>query len=555
MKVALVNPKNNVFEMRMIYDTHENLALGQIASYLLEANNYSVYLMDCRVDGLTETDVAKHIISNQVQVVGLSVNYVTFPSAIEIAREIKLLKRDIVIIFGGEHVSYQDDEVLRKYKDYVDYIIRGESEITFLELTKAIDSRLYTSDIQGISFLKGNKIIRTSNRTPIVHLDSLPHANRTIAKRAINKNKEIEMGILTQRGCPFPCSFCNANRFLSNESKMTVRQRTPSDVVNEMQEISTYIYKNRSFLRFYDATFVTKSKVNRKWIDELCNEIEKQKVKIPFDVFIRADSFDFTKENDKQLINRLKQAGMISTYIGLESGSEQTLGIYNKKVGVNESERAFNYIKKININGSTNGCMTFQQESTIEEIVETVQFLYRIGLCSFWNCLSRAETLPGINLEMNTEERKTCWDIYNYKFTNKEVEKLYTVMSGINREHKSIRIEDRIIRYLRDRIRIEIFYNESQIHFDSIQDELEKTVQSLQKLTSNFIIYLSNCISDINTAKISKLTLEYISEHNKQLDYIYKKYGWILELHETKTNILGTGTNFQAKVSRSETLA
>ena len=137
MEVALINPRTNVFEMRMIYDSHENLALALISSYL-ETNGYSVQLFDLRVDRTSESEVAERIVKKNIKVVALSINYVTFPSAIEIAYEIKLLNPEIIIIFGGEHVSYQDKEVLTAYANCIDYIIRGESEITFKELLEVL---------------------------------------------------------------------------------------------------------------------------------------------------------------------------------------------------------------------------------------------------------------------------------------------------------------------------------------------------------------------------------------------------------------------------------
>ena len=533
MKVALINAETDVFEMRMIYGAHENLALAQLASWL-EAHNHPVSLIDLRVDGLNELDCARHVVKSHIDIVGLSINYVTFPSALKIAREIKLMKRDVIIVFGGEHVTYQDSEIFKIYGDYVDFIVRGESEETFLELVSALENKKGTIGIAGVSSKKGGIFFKSPDRLPIDDLDTLPWANRAVAERALRSGKELEIGILTQRGCPFPCSFCNANRFLSNESKMTVRQRSPANVVGEMEKLAPLLYQNRTMLRFYDATFITKSNISRKWAIEFCDEIERRKVKVPFDAFIRADSFDFTREEDQALLARLKNAGLISTYIGLESGSDQTLQVYNKKVDVNESEAAQIYLKKVDMKGSTNGCMTFQQESTLKDIKQTVEFIYRLQLCTFWNCLSRAETLPGIRLKMDTTDRDTCWDIYNYVFSDPDVAKLYSIMSRINRTHGSVRIEDRLTRSLRDGFKIEKFYNEHNIDWDSTRNELETAIGEIQLLTKNFVVELINNIKTITEAEIAASTLRYIVKYNKLLDQLQSGFGWILDLQPMK---------------------
>lgn len=103
MKIALVNPKTDVFEMRMLYDRHENIALGSIASNL-ESHGYSAEIFDLRVDNLSPCEVAEIIVTRNYKLVAFSINFATFPSAIKVCREIKFLNKDIVIIVGGEHV-------------------------------------------------------------------------------------------------------------------------------------------------------------------------------------------------------------------------------------------------------------------------------------------------------------------------------------------------------------------------------------------------------------------------------------------------------------------
>ena len=280
-------------------------------------------------------------------------------------------------------------------------------------------------------------------------------------------------------------------------------------------------------MRFYDATFITKSKQNRKWIDEFCSELENRNVKVPFDVFIRSSSFDFDKDSDIKLLKRLKKVGLISTYIGLESGNDETLKLYNKKIVANESEKAIIFLESVGISGSTNGTMTFHQDVKINDIKENIDFLLRLKLCSFWNCISRAETLPGILLKTKCFPRRTCWDVFNYEFKDKKISKLYEILSTINKQYKSIRIEDRLIRELRDRIKIELFYDETSINFNKIRNKLENDIIKLQTLTNSFIHKIINIIEDdyIVSEDIIK---SFISDYEQQLSFINQEYGWIL---------------------------
>ena len=531
MKILLINPQTSVFEMRANYDAHENLALGLLAACLAE-RGHSTEIIDLRIDDFDEAEVGRYVSINGIRLVGLSVNFVTLPSALRLARAIRQEHPAAVIAFGGEHASYQDDVLLTAYQNSIDVVVRGEGEASFTELADTLASERDWHLVAGLSYLDPytRVCVRTASRSAIEVLDDLPFADRSVVRRAIAKRRRIEIGILAQRGCPFPCSFCNANRFLSNESVMAVRQRSALDVVEEMAGLADLVAENRSFLRFYDATFVTQSRRNRVWINDFCAEIERHSLHVPFDVFVRANSFDLDKSGDRELIARLKSLGMISTYIGLESGSDDTLILYNKHVNASESERMFEYFRAQRMHGSTNGCMTFQQNSTLADISKTVLFLHKLGLCSLWNCLSRAETLPGIKLEMHTHSRETCWDVYNYSFTDPRVAGLYAILHSVHANHCSIKLEDGLVRALRDRIRIESFYAPYATDWLSLENALEARVSIMQATTCKFVLYLVDTAFSLSEDALKEAISCYLNELDQALDALHASYGWVLSL-------------------------
>ena len=102
------------------------------------------------------------------------------------------------------------------YGHYIDFVIRGESEETFLHLLKYLENNNSKEcHVHGVSYIDKtrNIFIRTKNRKPIENLDDMPFANRIISKKAIAKGKPIEIGILAQRGCPFRVHFAMAIDF------------------------------------------------------------------------------------------------------------------------------------------------------------------------------------------------------------------------------------------------------------------------------------------------------------------------------------------------------
>lgn len=492
MKIALVNAQTINNKMREMYGYHENLGLGLIHACIEKEEGCNVVSYDLRIQRLNEYEMAEIILEEKFNVVAFSVNYATMESAVLIAQLVKFHYSDVYIVFGGEHATYLDVEILERYS-FVNAVVRGEGEQTFIELIKCLEDGKDLKSVAGITYSEDGKIIQNENRIPISNLDSIPFASKQLVKLAIKNNVPIEIGILAQRGCPFTCSFCNAYKFFSNEFGIgQTRTRTPENVVLEMKQLYPYFRDNhKMILHFYDATFITKSKKSREWVEKFIDLLEKSAIRIPFDAFIRADSFDFDKQEDINLIERLKGVGFIGTYLGLEAGDDEVLELYNKKVHTNDSHYTIEKLYNMGIEGSTNGVICFHQAVSLKEVKNTVSFLKSIGFCSLWNVSSRAETLPGINLskDMQLEERRNLWDVQNYSFYSKEVEEIYDIILFIKENFFVAQYEDYLIRKLREQVKLEIFYKNTQESYE-IREKLEKSIHTLQNLTYCFMIEL-----------------------------------------------------------------
>lgn len=416
----------------------------------------------------------------------------------------------------------------------MDAVVRGEGEKTFIELIKCLKKDQNFKTVEGITFSKHGKIIRNENRKPISDLDTIPFASKQLVEMAIKNNMPIEIGILAQRGCPFTCSFCNAYKFFSNEFGIgQTRTRSPENVVLEMQQLYPYFQNNhKMILHFYDATFVTKSKKSREWIEKFIDLLEKSEIRIPFDAFIRADSFDFNNQEDINLIERMKGVGFIGTYLGLEAGDDEVLELYNKKVHTNDSHYTIEKLYNMGIEGSTNGVICFHQAVSLKEVKNTVSFLKNIGFCSLWNVSSRAETLPGINLskDMQLKERCNLWDVQNYSFHNKEVEEIYDIIMFIKENYFVAQYEDYLIRRLREQVKLEIFYKNTQRSHE-IREELEKHIHDLQNLTYCFMIDLIEKLEsgeEINRSIYKNEIVNYVNDLCMELSIITNQFSQLL---------------------------
>jgi radical SAM superfamily enzyme YgiQ (UPF0313 family) len=171
IKVALVNPPllPGIFRHHLIVP----LGLAYLAA-VLEREGHEVRVFDCPPLGVDHEELGKMLTDFCPDLVGVTSMTVTFTSALRVASVSKKYCPQALVIMGGPHVTFTDGEVLNNHPD-VDIVVRGEGEQTLLDLVRCISARERYYDVDGISFLKDGKIVRTPNRTLIQDLDQLPY--------------------------------------------------------------------------------------------------------------------------------------------------------------------------------------------------------------------------------------------------------------------------------------------------------------------------------------------------------------------------------------------
>ncbi len=118
-----------------------NLGVGYLVSYCLQ-KGFAADCVDMGAEGVSVTDLCTLIGERKPSVVGITVVTLTMDVSIKIAKAIKQLNEDILIIAGGPHPTALPERTLEEGP--FDVIVRGEGEATSLEAVQAIESR--TSD-------------------------------------------------------------------------------------------------------------------------------------------------------------------------------------------------------------------------------------------------------------------------------------------------------------------------------------------------------------------------------------------------------------------------
>jgi anaerobic magnesium-protoporphyrin IX monomethyl ester cyclase len=145
----------------------------------------------------------------QPDLVGLSVMTFQRGTALEIARFLRALSPRTQIVVGGYDPSLAPDAY--EACEAIDFIVRGEGELTLQELLRSLESRSGPSAIRGLSYRGPGSFVRNPDR-PVMPLASssldLPDRDARVLRGYTLLGRAVDV-VETSRGCTFDCSFCS----------------------------------------------------------------------------------------------------------------------------------------------------------------------------------------------------------------------------------------------------------------------------------------------------------------------------------------------------------
>lgn len=333
MKILLVYPGLN-------RDPHPVYPLG--VSYLaavLREERLDVKIVD-QTFHESMRDFEYTIQREKPDVLGISVITPLVGNALEVADITKKLIPDCLVVMGGPHPTVLSTKTLDSPN--IDVVVVGEGEKTMLELVQALWNGNEFSSVKGICYKEGNENRFTGAQPLIEDLDSLPFP--AVDLLPINKYHNVSpfwpiprpaMVVMTSRGCPFNCRFCQPT--LRSLFGTKVRYRSVKNVVDE---IEYYIsrYKARGYF-FEDDTFTFDS----AWVQGFCREIRERHLDILWRCNSRVDTLNLP------LLESMKNAGCALINFGVESGSPEILKYLRKRISISQIKNAFKICLKVGV--------------------------------------------------------------------------------------------------------------------------------------------------------------------------------------------------------------
>ena len=337
------------------------LGLGYLAA-VLEQNEYKVDVIDCQAAKLSYEEFKSEIGKRQPNIVGVTSTTLTYKSGLRIVKIAKEAFPNCLTIMGGSHVTFWDENALKECPE-LDVVVRKEGENTLLEIVQRLEAGKSFHDVIGITCRKDGKIVKNPDRPYIKDLDSLPFpAHNLWPLETLRKYGTIVYPIMASRGCVFWCDFCTAVRMFGRNYRI----RSPKNVVDEIEFLHKTYGANQ--FTFYDDAFT----VDQDRTAEICHEIEKRKLKIKWDCETRVDMVT------KELLLKMREAGCIAIWFGVESGSQRVIDAMGKGFSLTQTMNAFQWAKHAGLMTVAGVILGFPGE-TKESAMETIKLVEKIN--------------------------------------------------------------------------------------------------------------------------------------------------------------------------------
>jgi radical SAM superfamily enzyme YgiQ (UPF0313 family) len=299
--------------------------------------------------------------------IGFSLPSMPYRQVVEVTRRVRQ-EFAVPIIWGGSHPTLEPELCLED----ADLVCVGEGEELIVALAEALDEGRDYTNIPGLCFKRGGQVVKNPG-APMIDLDSIaiPDFDRSrifrieddqLERNIFPSNFGLQYSIMTQRGCPYSCSFCVESIYQDMFGKKGSVRRRSVDLVLEELTLAKERYGIEAVL-FYDDVFTT----HRAWLEEFAPRY-KREVGLPF------WCYTYPRTTNREVVKLLKEAGCASVTMGIQSGAKAVLAEYNRPM---PKERTIKAVQEI-VDGGIRvffDLITKAEVETHDSCRETFEFL------------------------------------------------------------------------------------------------------------------------------------------------------------------------------------
>ncbi|MFO0616113.1 MAG: radical SAM protein [Polyangiaceae bacterium] len=382
MRILLVMPtpfENGRLGLENVIWLSEPVGLTAVGTAVADA--HEVKVIDLRLED--EDCLQKTIASFKPDLVGTTSMTTDAYQAKAVLRAARAMRPEALTVIGGHHPTLCPEEF---EEPYIDVVVQGEGELTFIELVSRWDAQRGAGDrtfegVDGTRYRDASGRIRANaKRQQTVNLDTFKTPDRNLIKKYQGRyfftGIRPMASIFTSRGCSFDCNFCAIWEFYERRTRFLSAKR----IVDQMEACS------EPFVFVLDDNFLT----NKRRALELCDELERRGVK---KYWMTQGRTDFAADHP-DVMRRLAKNGLVMVLSGFESNSDDNLAALRKKSSWEKNQKANDLMAELGI--LSTGIFMVRpdwDEEQFEKLFEYVRSL-TIGIPLF----SILTPLPGTQL-------------------------------------------------------------------------------------------------------------------------------------------------------------
>lgn len=387
-------------------------------------------------------NVVELLRKKRFNIIGISAKIGSFELVKRLVKDIESISADTVICIGDIYGTYAYEQVLRWDHNLICMIGEGEKNWPVLaEIVRMHGTRYreFLPNVKSIAYYDNG--VRLCDREKVVDPSLARHPSRQLLKKIIDKHGIAHLE--GSRGCIYgQCSFCG---IVQKYGDSQWRPFPEDFIVEELTKLSDAGVISPYFTDedFFGNDIARVERIAEKIISLKRNGHINPKLNFYFNM--RVDSVvgngETGYEKAKSALLLLKRAGLREVFIGVESGSTDQIRRYNKNNEQMKSIKAIMTLIGLGIDIDI-GFILFDPFMTLSDLITNLDFILHAGIVSNYSRLAkklRVEPLtsyaedhcdaPNISkeLDMNTVS-------FPYEFEDKQVERVYGVFSGWEKE-------------------------------------------------------------------------------------------------------------------------
>lgn len=298
-------------------------------------------------------ELAQEIISQKYDIVGFTSTFLQNVPSLSLAKRLKQLDPSILIVFGGGNCDDVQGITLHRNFSFIDYVVRGEGEQTFVEFLDALSGYGSMNSIEGLCWRQddGTPIVN-KERTTSFPVNAIPTPIydtyfENLWRSPVMEYIEPRIVIESARGCwwgeKHQCTFCGLNG-----SVIKFRSRKADLVLKEIEYLT---HRHQSL----DVVMVDNI-IDMNYFKSLVPQLIQKDWDIRIHYEIKSNLTDIQ-------IRTLREAKILHVQPGIESLSSRVLQLMRKGVTGIQNIRVLRDCEENNLTVSWNYLYGFPGET------------------------------------------------------------------------------------------------------------------------------------------------------------------------------------------------